>query len=79
MKAFPYTDKHNNYVQQGMDLRDYFASQAMQAILTNSDAYFTKIRELANKRNLDADKVMAGIAYVYADAMMEARKNNGIS
>lgn len=74
MKAFPVTHNILSEHYGGMDLRDYFAAKAMQSILTNSDAYFSKIREVSKEKNLDADKIMAGIAYVYADAMMEARK-----
>jgi len=64
MKAFPTV----NWVQQsgqppndeGMDLRDYFAAKAMQAIRIS-------------KPNTDYDK-LAEHAYFIADQMMEARK-----
>jgi len=42
----------------GMSLRDYFAAQAMQAILHQSDTFWI---------------VAAPLAYQYADAMLEAR------
>ena len=55
MKAFP-----NMTGQQGMDLRDYFATQAMQAYLTGD--YDLYPNEVAEK------------AYQVADWMMETRK-----
>jgi hypothetical protein len=55
MKAFP-----NMAGQQGMDLRDYFAAQAMQAYLTGD--YDLYPNEVAEK------------AYQVADWMMKARE-----
>jgi hypothetical protein len=67
MKAFP--SKNAPYYinedgasahQSGMDLRDYFAAKALQALLvTRNDASYL-------------DK-MPKICYQWADAMMEAR------
>ena len=56
--AFPTDDVRYN----GMDLRDYFAAKAMQAILARPDARFTTTLEF-----------VGGQAYQYADAMLEAR------
>jgi hypothetical protein len=59
MKAFP------NHRSEGMDLRDYFAAQAMQAMIAHVDS--------------DANapfSVFANGAYKMADAMMEARKKD---
>ena len=80
MKAFPTvtTNNEGNEVRcGGMDLRDYFAAKAMQSIMTNNKAFFHKIAELAEKHDESADLVMAKFSYVYADAMMKARENNG--
>jgi hypothetical protein len=59
MKAFPttgnFTEEHN-----GMDLRDYFAAKAMQAMLAWEDA-----------GNFNVSKE----AYMMADAMIEARND----
>lgn len=66
MKAFP-TLKDNGHItsQDGMDLRDYFAAKAMQAIISSSH------------HNEDIYKaVCASWAYEIADAMMEARKDD---
>ena len=63
MKAYPTTYK--NYDESistdcsGMDLRDYFAAKAMQAMLAWEDA-----------GNFNVSKE----AYMMADAMMEARE-----
>jgi hypothetical protein len=60
--AFP----HVNFVGQkisGMTLRDYFAGQAMQALITRE----TKM--------IPDPSVYAGAAYDLADAMLEASKN----
>lgn len=72
MKAFPNKNTIIKYagkfgpihekeeIQNGMDLRDYFAAKAMQAIIT-SDSY-------------DDGVDVPELAYAMADAMMEARK-----
>lgn len=61
MKAFPRADmKFNSLIpdELGMDLRDYFASRAMQALIDN-DGLFSEIPTQA---------------YALADAMMKARE-----
>lgn len=59
-KAFP--TKNNSLENRGMDLRDYFAAKAMQAIIENWEAHKVESElDLANK------------AYRHADAMIEAR------
>jgi hypothetical protein len=55
MKAFP-----NMTNQQGMDLRDYFAAKAMQALISREDFEFED--DTWEK------------AYDAADAMMKARE-----
>ena len=77
MKAFPqkypidpdepHHWKHNP-LDTGMDLRDYFACHAMQAIIANSDRFSNHIEEI--------DKWVGNYAYTVADAMMEARNDN---
>jgi len=72
MKAFPTTtqtwDIHNGKDLSGMDLRDYFASDAMRAL----------IPLLANNQDIpngDARRhEVSVLAYKMADAMMEARE-----
>jgi hypothetical protein len=60
MKAFP---NPNNTQEGGMDLRDWFAGLAMQAI--NSREEYGDV----------PNDLIASAAYDLADEMMEARKN----
>ncbi len=63
MKAYPYMHKHPTSGQttesEGMDLRDWFAGLAMQALLGYEES------------TLEND---AEVAYKMADAMMKQRK-----
>ena len=69
MKAYPTTyrnyDESISHDCSGMDLRDYFAAKAMQAIIGKSDDASLNIDEV--------DNWIGSYAYVVADAMMEAR------
>ena len=78
MKAFPLTEKWNNENLNGMDLRDYFAAKALQAIIgTDRAAEFVD-----ENGNEDSDggtlfihtEFLAHEAYMIADFMMEVRK-----
>ena len=60
--AFP-TSAHN-LTNDGMTLRDYFAAKAMQGMLANSETDQTFV-------------ATASYSYLYADAMLAARKTNG--
>ena len=60
MKAFPKSNHQFFDAQEGMDLRDYFAAKAMQAIQQTS------------KSTMYSD--VARHAYKMADAMMKARE-----
>lgn len=62
MKAFPVT---NSGYQQGMDLRDYFAAKAMQAIITRCDDKSSEIEHI--------DSWIGNYSYVVADAMLAER------
>jgi hypothetical protein len=62
MKAFPV--EYKNPENGGMDLRDYFAAKAMQAILFDIRAIQVSMDKTAN------------LAYKFADAMMKAREND---
>lgn len=67
MKVFPSTEPiYGNDVigikqNSGMDLRDYFAAQALQGLLNEANSDF-------------ADDAIAELAYSLADAMMKARE-----
>jgi hypothetical protein len=68
MKAFPTEHPITGMMDlksDGMDLRDYFAAKAMQAIIGKSDDLSLNIDEI--------DNWIGSYAYVVADAMMEAR------
>ena len=59
MKAFP------NHRSEGMDLRDYFAAQAMQALMLK-DRF----------DSISYERLCKG-AYITADAMIKAREIKG--
>ena len=71
MKAFPYEESYNH---RGMDLRDYFAAKALQGLMAGrwqTDVHGAKY----DAYQADA-KGWAKSAYVFADAMMEARNES---
>jgi hypothetical protein len=70
MKAFPTTMDNEGYQidHQGMDLRDYFAAKAMQAIITRCDEKSSEIEHI--------DSWIGSYAYIVADAMMGARNDS---
>ena len=68
MKAFPVIS--NGIHEEGMDVRDYFAAKAMQALINNKSVNKT----VAEIRRPDVlPKLVSGMAYELADAMMVAR------
>jgi len=77
MKAFPTpTFSINNEARVtavggdgGMDLRDYFAAKAMQAILPTYD-----IQDVFENENTELSLFVAKDAYALADAMIKARQ-----
>ena len=68
MKAYPFIHKHpttgNTKLEEGMDLRDYFAAKAMQGICNSRSHSELKGHAIAS----------AKVAYELADAMMKARE-----
>ena len=72
MKAYPFIHKHpttgNTKLEEGMDLRDYFAARALQSINLP-----TRLQN-ANEWTLDTSNAYAKLAYEIADAMMKARE-----
>jgi hypothetical protein len=74
MKAFPIQNAALNEENHGMDLRDYFAAKAFQSLISYAlpdSVYYT----LNNQARIEIEvEVLAKDAYVFADAMMEARK-----
>jgi hypothetical protein len=61
MKAFPQRVSNEYQVEHGMELRDYFAAQALGGLVAK-----------AVSENQSAE-IAAEAAYMFADAMMEAR------
>ena len=68
MKDMPKTELFNTFAIKGMDLRDYFAAKAMQAIITRCDEKSSEIEHI--------DTWIGSYAYVVADAMMKARNDS---
>jgi hypothetical protein len=62
MKAFLIANMEGDEEFLGMDLRDYFAAKAMQALLFDIKSIQVSMDKTAN------------LSYKFADAMMEARK-----
>lgn len=56
----------------GMSLRDWFASQALVGFLSNPSGP-KSAGEVAKKRGLGSEEVLAHDAYEIADAMLKAR------
>ena len=71
--AFPRPYSENTYydrpkereAQEGMDLRDYFAAAALPGLLSDDGPWYP---------NETVGASVASACYVYADAMLKARK-----
>ena len=75
MKAFPTNVKKSSggdgwQTDYGMELRDYFASKALQGLLTRPVEEF--LDEIDGTEKVES--YVARISYGMADAMMEARE-----
>lgn len=66
--AFPKSDPHTHGTR-GMSLRDYFAGQALQGLLAD-----TEFKPSIKDGGEDFKTIAARSAYSYADAMIRARK-----
>ena len=73
MKAYPFIHKHpttgNTKLEEGMDLRDYFAGLAMQGLLANP-----KLADEIRKQGGAYSGWIEDSAYSWADAMMKERE-----
>ena len=74
MKAFPIHTTETDH--QGMDLRDYFAAQAMQAIIAKMPLVTTTSEDPPEERDaiIAVHLAVANGAYNYANAMMVMRQ-----
>jgi len=61
--AFPIVGSHEEVLETGMTLRDYFAAKAMQAYFSDGGATFVE-------SNIGYASI---VAYKVADAMLDAR------
>jgi len=66
-KAYPKRYDDNDFSSEGMDLRDWFAGQALNAYLTNHNAIKALIK------SHDIPKTIVESCYCYADDMMKER------
>lgn len=70
MKAYPFIHKHpttgNTRLEEGMDLRDWFAGLAMQAVIVASDNESNAVDEI--------ESWLGAYAYKAADILMKARE-----
>jgi len=61
-----FPNQNANQSMQGITLRDYFAAQAMTAVIINSDRQSTNVEEV--------DLWIGSYSYIVANAMMKARE-----
>lgn len=66
-QAFPVAGSDRNYAEEGMSLRDYFADKALQGWLARYPADAVHPVAAGNTAKV------AQMAYIMADAMLEAR------
>ena len=71
--AFPVPDSAhmNRYGFNGMTLRDYFAAQALPAVMVRHSDYIEEQVKLGGSGSVN--DIAATISYAYADAMLKAR------
>ena len=75
MKAFPQSAKTmygDENCEWGMDLRDYFAGQAMPALVINKEVHKV-IFSIASQENETPEHCLAVMAYHIADEIIKAR------
>jgi hypothetical protein len=75
MRAFPSKNTEDGFENYGMDLRDYFAGQAMPALVINKEVHKV-IFSIASQENETPEHCLAVMAYHIADEMMKAKNDN---
>jgi hypothetical protein len=72
MKAYPFIHKHpttgNTTMEEGMDLRDYFAAKASEADIAEY------MPQTMGEAKLHPNRTRQWARYQHADAMMKARE-----
>jgi hypothetical protein len=83
MKAFPIANMEGSEEFLGMDLRDYFASKAMPMAFKfakdsiENDGGIFEIGDPERDGDMSSGiAVVAEYCYIFADAMLEARKHD---
>ena len=83
MKAFPYKSLSGEEWDNGMDLRDYFAAKAMPMAFKfakdsiENDGGIFEIGDPERDGDMSSGiAVVAEYCYIFADAMLEARKHD---
>ena len=72
-RAFPLSRENEGWFEPGMTLRDYFAAQALTALLGGPAS--PHLHKVASARGITPSQAAAMASYEYADAMLEARKD----
>jgi hypothetical protein len=62
----------------GMDLRDWFAGQALAGLMAECNENDNARSALAKKRGMSIDQTRTSQAYQIADAMLAERKKEGV-
>jgi len=62
----------DDYIQEGMTLRDYFAAKAIQGIFSSQ----TELRALGAHNDIHSIYALVGEAFLIADAMLKEREKN---
>jgi hypothetical protein len=73
--AFPTLETEQYHPQFGMSLRDYFAAAALQGIVANDPVVSADLLKMFGGPERSRGDVAATAAYVFADAMIKARKS----
>lgn len=71
-----YVDGADAGAPTGITMRDFFATHAMNAMLSDHE-YSMEVRKACTRENKKHSLVLAYSAYYYADAMLAARQTGG--
>lgn len=74
--AFPCAFDLDAREQRGMELRDYFAAQALVGLLMQQ-SNMTAMKAILEGVGIEVHAAVSGLAYNYADAMLAAREKGG--
>ena len=66
----------DDYLQEGMSLRDYFAAKAMQSMISNQEMFRNLCMDIDSSRD-EKDKIedyISQSSFDFADAMLKERQ-----